>query len=194
MVPMLRVMLVDDTQKDVSLLKETLVAAGYEVVAEEKSPAALLERVGEVQPDVIIIDTNSPSRDVLEQVVIVSRDDPRPIVMFTDDAGSDTIQSAIRAGVTAYIVAGMQPERLKPILEVAQARFDADRALRDELKNAQGKLAERKIIEKAKGILMQQKQINEEEAYRLLRREAMNRNLKLLEIAQQVLDVARLLS
>jgi len=191
---MLRVMLVDDTQKDVSLLKEALDVAGYEVVAEERSPATLLERVGAVRPDVIIIDTDSPSRDVLEQVVIVSRDDPRPIVMFTDDGNSDTIQAAIKAGVTAYIVAGMQPERLKPILEVAQARFEADRALRDELKNAQGRLAERKIIEKAKGVVMQQKQISEDDAYRLMRKLAMDRNVTLLELAQQLLNVTQLLS
>jgi two-component system, response regulator / RNA-binding antiterminator len=191
---MLRVMLVDDTQKDVSLLKEALDAAGYEVVAEERSPATLLERVGAVRPDVIIIDTDSPSRDVLEQVVIVSRDDPRPIVMFTDDGNSDTIQAAIKAGVTAYIVAGMQPERLKPILEVAQARFEADRALRDELKTAQGRLAERKIIEKAKGVVMQQKQISEDDAYRLMRKLAMDRNVTLLELAQQLLHVTQLLS
>ena len=191
---MLRVMLVDDTQKDVSLLKEALDAAGYEVVAEERSPATLLERVGAVRPDVIIIDTDSPSRDVLEQVVIVSRDDPRPIVMFTDDGNSDTIQAAIKAGVTAYIVAGMQPERLKPILEVAQARFEADRALRDELKTAQGRLAERKIIEKAKGVVMQRKQISEDDAYRLMRKLAMDRNVTLLELAQQLLHVTQLLS
>ena len=191
---MLRVMLVDDTQKDVSLLKEALGAAGYEVVAEEWSPATLLERVGAVRPDVIIIDTDSPSRDVLEQVVMVSRDDPRPIVMFTDDANSETIQAAIKAGVTAYIVAGMQPERLKPILEVARARFEADRALREELKTARGRLAERKIIERAKGIVMQQKQISEEDAYRLMRRLAMDRNLKLLEVAQQLINVTQLLS
>ena len=191
---MLRVMLVDDTQKDVSLLKEALDAAGYEVVAEEWSPATLLERVGAVRPDVIIIDTDSPSRDVLEQVVIVSRDDPRPIVMFTDDGDSGTIQAAIKAGVTAYIVAGMQQERLRPILEVAQARFDADRALREELRIAQGRLAERKIIEKAKGLLMEQKQISEEAAYRLMRKLAMDRNLTLLEVAQQLLNVTQLLA
>ena len=127
-------------------------------------------------------------------VVIVSRDDPRPIVMFTDDANSDTIQAAIKAGVTAYIVAGMQPERLKPILEVAQARFEADRALREELKTAQGRLAERKIIERAKGIVMQQKQISEDDAFRLMRKLAMDRNLTLLEVAQQLLNVTQLLS
>jgi len=190
---MLRVMLVDDTQKDVSLLKEALNAAGYQVVAEESSPARLPQRVAELRPDVIIIDTDSPSRDVLEQVVIVSRDDPRPIVMFTDDGDSATIQAAIKAGVTAYIVAGMQPERLKPILEVAQARFDADRALREELRTAHERLADRKIIEKAKGVVMQQKQISEDEAFRLMRKLAMDRNVTLLQVAQQLLGVAQLL-
>src|SRR2546421_9686654 len=191
---MLRVMLVDDTQKDVSLLKEALDVAGYEVVAEERSPATLLERVGAVRPDVIIIDTDSPSRDVLEQVVIVSRDDPRPIVMFTDDGNSDTIQAAIKAGVTAYIVAGMQPERLKPILEVAQARFEADRALREELREAQTRLADRKIIERAKGVLMKQKQVSEDEAYRMLRKLAMDRGTRLLDVAQQLVNISELLA
>lgn len=193
-VSMLRVMLVDDTQKDVSLLKEALVAAGYDVIAEERSAAKLNERVAELQPDVIIIDTDSPSRDVLEQVVVVSQGDPRPIVMFTDDGASDTIQAAIKAGVTAYIVAGMQPERLKPILEVAQARFETDRALREELKNAQTKLADRKIIERAKGLLMKQKQVSEDEAYRMLRKLAMDRGTRLLDVAQQLINVSDLLA
>jgi two-component system, response regulator / RNA-binding antiterminator len=191
---MLRVMLIDDTQKDVSLLKEALLAAGYEVVAEERSSAKLNERVTEIQPDVIIIDTDSPSRDVLEQVVVVSQDAPRPIVMFTDDASSGAIQASIRAGVTAYIVAGMQAERLKPILEVAQARFQADRELRDELKAMHGRLADRKVIERAKGILMQQKQVNEDEAYRLMRKLAMDRSLKLLDVAQKIIEAAQFLS
>ena len=191
---MLRVMLVDDTQKDVSLLKEALLAAGYEVVAEERSSVKLNERVAEVQPDVIIIDTESPSRDVLEQVVVVSQGAPRPIVMFTDDASSDAIQASIRAGVTAYIVAGIQAERLKPILEVAQARFQADRELRDELKLMQSRLADRKTIERAKGILMQQKQVSEDEAYRLMRKLAMDRSLKLFEVAQKIIEASQLLS
>jgi len=193
-IEMLRVMLVDDTPKDVSLLKEALVAAGYEVVAEEPSAANLNERVAAVQPDVIIIDTESPSRDVLEQVVVVSRGHPRPIVMFTDDAASDTIQAAIKAGVTAYIVAGMQPGRLKPILEVAQARFEADRALREELKDAQTRLADRKIIERAKGVLMKQKQVSEDEAFRMLRKLAMDRGTRLLDVAQQLINISDLLA
>jgi len=125
---------------------------------------------------------------------VVSQGDPRPIVMFTDDGASDTIQAAIKAGVTAYIVAGMRPERLKPILEVAQARFETDRALREELKNAQTKLADRKIIERAKGLLMKQKQVSEDEAYRMLRKLAMDRGTRLLDVAQQLINVSDLLA
>ena len=112
---MIRVMLVDDSQKDVSPLKETLLAAGYDVIEESTSAAELLARVAAVQPDVIIIDSNSPTRDTLEQLSFVSAHQPRPIVLFTEDRANATIQAALKAGVSAYIVAGMQPERLQPI-------------------------------------------------------------------------------
>jgi response regulator NasT len=191
---MLRVMLVDDTHKDVSLLKEGLLAAGYDVVQVSMSAAALLDRVAAMQPDVIIIDTASPTRDTLEQLSFVSAQQPRPIVLFTEDRANATIQAAIKAGVSAYIVAGMQPERLRPILDVAVARFEQDQALRDELKSTQERLAERKVIERAKGILMKQKGIGEEDAFRLLRKLAMDRNRKLLDVAQQVIDITDLLA
>ena len=191
---MLRVMLVDDSQKDVSLLKEGLQVAGYDVVCVALSAAALLEHVGEVEPDVIIIDAESPTRDTLEQLSIVSARQPRPIVLFTEDRASATIQAAVKAGVSAYIVAGMQPERLQPILEVAVARFEQERALRDELRDAQQRLEDRKIVERAKGILMKQKNLDEEEAYKLLRKLAMDRNRKLLDIARQLIDVTDLLA
>lgn len=187
-------MLVDDAHKDVSLLKEGLLAAGYDVVQVSMSAAALLDRVAAMQPDVIIIDTESPTRDTLEQLSFVSAQQPRPIVLFTEDRANATIQAAIKAGVSAYIVAGMQPERLQPILDVAVARFAQDRALRDELKSTQERLAERKVIERAKGILMKQKGIGEEDAFRLLRKLAMDRNRKLLDVAQQVIDVTDLLA
>jgi response regulator NasT len=190
---MLRVMLVDDSQEDVSLLKEGLINAGYDVVAVAAAALALADRVTELQPDVIIIDTESPTRDVLEHLSVVSARDPRPIVLFTEDRENATIQAALGAGVSAYVVAGMQPERLRPILEVAVARFEREQALREELRDAQTKLAERKVIERAKGFLMQQKGVSEDEAYRLLRKLAMDRNAKLLEVAQQVVDVAKLL-
>jgi two-component system, response regulator / RNA-binding antiterminator len=190
---MLRVMLVDDAQKDVSLLKEGLKAAGYDVIEVAMSAAALLDRVAIEQPDVIIIDSDSPTRDTLEQLSFVSARQPRPIVLFTEDRANATIQAALKAGVSAYIVAGMQPDRLQPILDVAVARFEQDRALRDELQSVNERLAERKVVERAKGILMKQKGIAEEEAFQLMRKLAMDRNRKLLDVAQQIIDVTDML-
>ena len=190
---MLRVMLVDDSLGEDSPLNEGLVGAGYDVVVVSAMGLALAERVKEFEPDVIIIDTESPTRDVLEHVSVVSAHDPRPIVLFTEDRENATILAALRAGVSAYVVAGMQADRLQPILDVAVARFEQDQALRGELREAQTKLVERKVIERAKGFLMQQKQVSEDEAYRLLRKLAMDRNAKLLDVAQQVIDVAKLL-
>ena len=192
---MLRVMLVvDDSQKDVSLLNEGLAAAGYDVVEVAMSASALLDRVATMEPDVIIIDSDSPTRDTLEQLSFVNARQPRPIVLFTEDRGNATIQAALKAGVSAYIVAGMQPDRLQPILDVAVARFEQDRALRAELRDTQEKLAERKLIERAKGLVMKQKNVGEEEAYRVMRKLAMDRSRKLLEIAQQIIDVSELMS
>jgi response regulator NasT len=187
-------MLVDDSPGDVSPLKDSLIESGYDVIEVTSSAAVLLDRVAAMQPDVIIIDTESPTRDTLEQLSFVSARQPRPIVLFTEDRENATIQAAIKAGVSAYIVAGMQPERLRPILDVAVARFEQDRALRDELKVAQGRLVERKVVERAKGILMQQKGVSEDEAFRLMRKLAMDRNRKLLDVAQQIIDVSDLLA
>ena len=192
---MLRVMLIaDDSQKDVSLLNDGLKAAGYDVVEVSMSASALLDRVATLQPDVIIIDSDSPTRDTLEQLSFVNARQPRPIVLFTEDRDNVTIQAALKAGVSAYIVAGMQPDRLQPILDVAVARFEQDRALRAELRDTQDKLAERKLIERAKGLVMKQKNVDEDEAYRVMRKLAMDRNRKLLEIAQQIIDVSELMS
>jgi response regulator NasT len=189
---MLRVMLVDDSHEEKSPLKESLLDAGYDVVETANTAAALLERVAALQPDVIIIDTDSPTRDTLEQLSFVTREQPRPIVLFTDDRQSATIQAALRAGVSAYVVAGMQPERLRPILDVALARFEQERALRDELKDAKDRLAERKLIERAKGLLMEQKRVSESDAFQMMRKLAMDRNRRLVEIAQQIIDIAEL--
>lgn len=186
---MLRILLVDDSQKEVSLLKDGLVGAGYEVIDTTSTAAALLDRVADLKPDVIIIDTDSPTRDTLEQLSFVSREQPRPIVLFTEDRENASIQAALKAGVSAYIVDGIHAERLQPILDVAVARFEQDRALREELRTAQERLAERKLIERAKGVLMRQKGASEEEAYRMMRKLAMDRNRRIVDVAQQIIDI-----
>ena len=186
-------MLVDDSQEEVGPLEEGLRAAGYDVVTAPAAALGLPDSVAALEPDVIIIGTESPTRDVLEHISVMSARDPRPIVLFTEDRAQPTIQAALRAGVSAYVVAGIDPDRLQPILEVAVARFAREQALREELAQAQTRLAERKVIERAKGILMEQKHVSEEEAYRLLRKLAMDRNAKLLDVAQQVIDVVKLL-
>src|SRR5712692_2203874 len=189
----MRVLIVDESPERTAVLREGLERAGYEVAAALAAPIELLRAVEEVQPEVIIIDTDSPSRDVLEHVVMISRDEPRPIVMFSSDDAPGTIRDAVRAGVSAYIVDGLDAARIKSIVEVAVARFDEYQRLRAELADANLKLSERKQVERAKGILMKTRGVGEDEAYQMLRRMAMDRGKRLGEIAQQLIDMADLL-
>lgn len=184
---MLRILLIDDTAKKVGRLRAALSQAGFEVVDESGLTIDLPARIEAVRPDVVLIDTDSPGRDVMEQVVLVSRDRPRPIVMFTDEHDPAAMRQAIKAGVSAYIVEGIQASRLQPILDVAMARFESDQALRAELQAREAQLAERKRIELAKGLLMKMKGCNEEEAYTLMRRQAMSRQQKLIQVAEQII-------
>src|SRR6266496_3803352 len=189
----MRVLIVDESPERTAVLREGLERAGHEVAAALAAPIELLRAVEEVQPEVIIIDTDSPSRDVLEHVVMISRDEPRPIVMFSSDDAPDTIRDAVRAGVSAYVVDGLDAARIKSIVEVAVARFDEHQRLRAELVEANLKLSERKLVERAKGILVKSRGMGEDEAYRMLRRMAMDRGKRLGEIAQQVIDVTEFL-
>ncbi|MDH4559846.1 MULTISPECIES: ANTAR domain-containing response regulator [unclassified Pseudomonas] len=184
---MLRILLINDTAKKVGRLKTALVEAGFEVIDESGLTIDLPARVEAVRPDVVLIDTESPGRDVMEQVVLVSRDQPRPIVMFTDEHDPKVMRQAIQAGVSAYIVEGIQTDRLQPILDVAMARFEADQALRAQLNARDQQLAERKRVELAKGLLMKMKHCGEEEAYTLMRRQAMSRQQKLIQVAEQII-------
>ncbi|HET9653120.1 MAG TPA: ANTAR domain-containing protein, partial [Usitatibacter sp.] len=166
---------------------------GVEVACTLESPLELLARIAEHRPDIVLIDTESPSRDVLEQLAAVSSTAPLPVVMFTDDAQHDAIRSALRAGVSAYVVDGLAPGRLDPIMRVAMERFETEQQLRAELEDTKARLAERKLIERAKGILMKQRRCTEEEAFVALRSLAMQRGIRLGEAAQQVIDVSSLL-
>ncbi len=187
---MLRVLLIDDSPERTTILRTALERAGYSVAAVVESPLALLQAVEDVKPDIIIIDTESPSRDVLEHVVMVSRDQPRPIVMFSVDDGAEAIRDAVRAGVSAYIVDGLEGSRVKSIVDVAVARFEEYQKLVAELAEANLKLSERKLVDRAKGILMKGRGMTEDEAYHALRRMAMSKKKRLGAVAKNVIDMA----
>jgi response regulator NasT len=174
-------------------LRTGLMDAGYNIVAALPADLLLPDRIASLQPDMIIIEAESDARDVLEHIVIATRDERRPIVMFTEDDDTGSMDAAMAAGVTAYIVAGLHSERIKPVLDVALARFRQEQKLLAELSDTRNKLAERKLVERAKGVLMARKGLSEEQAYQKLRSMAMNRNLKLSEVAQRLLDAEDLL-
>ena len=148
-----------------ALLEQALPDAGYAVAAVLPATPTLDERIAALKPDLVIVDAESGARDLLEHVVLASRDTPRPIVLFTDDDDTETAQLAITAGVTAYIVDGLKPSRVKPVIEVALARFEREQGLRAELDAARTQLTERKLVERAKAIVMQRQNCTEEEAF-----------------------------
>jgi response regulator NasT len=190
----LRVLLVDEDPERAATLRAALQAAGYEVVAEVSTAVELIGKVRAVKPDVIIIDRDSPDRDTLEHISMMTRDDPRAIVMFTQDKDQARMREALKAGVSAYVVDGLSADRVRPIVDMALARFEQWQAMRQELDQAQASLAERKIVERAKGIIMKQRKCSEEEAYRLLRKTAMDRNMRLPLVAESVIAMADLLT
>lgn len=175
------------------LLRIGLLEAGYNLVATLPADPFLTERLAQLQADLVIVDAESDARDALEHVVMATRDERRPIVMFTSDEDTSHVHEAVAAGVTAYIVDGLAPERIRPILTVAIARFHHQEALLAELDSARGELQERKLIDRAKGLLMQRQGLSEPEAYAKLRKAAMNKGVKLVDIARQMIDMAELL-
>ena len=174
-------------------LRIGLLQAGYNIVAVLPIDTFLPERLAQLQPDMIIVDAESQARDTLEHVVMATRDARRPIVMFTEDSDTTHVRAAIAAGVTAYVVAGLAPERVKPVLEVALARFEHEEFMRRELAEARTQLSERKVVDRAKGLLMQRHQIGEPAAYARIRKAAMDKGLKMADIAQRIVDAADLL-
>jgi response regulator NasT len=188
----MRVLVVDESAERAEMLRAALLPAGYQVTA-LSSPLTLLKTIEKLEPDVIIIDTASPSRDVLEHLVMMSRHTPRPVVMFAADGTPETIRAATRAGVSAYVVDSLDKNRIKTIIDAAIARFEEMQSLRAQLAEANQKLAERKLVERAKGLLMKSRGLDEETAYALLRKMAMDRSLKLSELAQRLVDAADLL-
>ncbi|QKV52820.1 ANTAR domain-containing response regulator [Comamonas antarctica] len=174
-------------------LRMGLLEAQYDVVATLPADVFLHERIAQLRPDLIIVDAESEARDALEHVVLATRDERRPIVLFTNDPDTTHVPDAVAAGVCAYIVEGLAPPRIRPILQVAMARFQHEQALRAELKDARDELKDRKTIDRAKGILMQRQALSEKQAYDRLRKLAMDKGVKMVQIAQRMIDAAELL-
>jgi response regulator NasT len=175
-------------------LRIGLLQSGFNIVAVLPADVFLPDRLAQIGPDMIIVDAESQARDTLEHVVVATRDERRPIVLFTNDDDTSHVRDAIAAGVTAYVVAGLASDRVKPVLEIAMARFQHEEAMRRELADARTQLSERKVIDRAKGILMARQGLSEVEAYAKLRKTAMDKGMKLADVAQRMVDVADLLS
>ncbi|CAN5260447.1 ANTAR domain-containing response regulator [soil metagenome] len=188
-----RVVIVDDNAVRAAILVDGLREAGIADVLLLETTTHLVRRLATVNLDIIIIGLGNPSRDVLEQMFQVSRVVSRPVAMFIDRSDEATTRAAVEAGVSAYIVDGLKKERVKPIVDMAISRFAAFDRLQRELAEAKNELAGRKVIDRAKGILMRSRQISEEEAYVLLRQAAMNEKRKIADIAQSVVTAVSLL-
>ncbi|HUI94133.1 MAG TPA: ANTAR domain-containing protein [Xanthobacteraceae bacterium] len=188
----LKIVIVDKNPVRAAILEEGLREAGHVQVVRIEDTGHLLARVYAVDPDVILIDLENPSRDVLEQMFQVSRAVRRPVAMFVDQSDKASIEAAVDAGVSAYIVGGLRKDRVQNILDLCVSRFNAFARLQDELDRTKSALEERKAIDRAKGILMAAKKLSEDAAYALLRKTAMNENKKIAEVAQSVITAAEL--
>lgn len=190
---MYKLMLVDSDAERATSLEQALQAAGYQHIIRLQTSQQLLAAVRQHQPDIILIDMQSPDRDTLESLNSVTRETPKPIVFFAKQSDLATTRAAISAGVSAYIVDDLPSKRLQSVLEVAIARFQEHQKLKEELEDYKTRLSDRKDVDKAKGILMQHRQLSEEEAYQLLRKMAMDRNMKIGEAARNFIAAMALL-
>src|SRR5438552_950073 len=185
--PQLKIVIVDENPIRAAILEDGLREAGTVNVARIENRTGLLARIYAIDPDVILIDLENPSRDELEQMFQMSRAVKRPVAMFVDQSDTASIQASVDAGVSAYIVGNLQKDRIKTILDLCISRFNAFSRLQDELDRTKSALEERKVIDRAKGILMKAKNMSEEDAYALLRKTAMNEKKKIAEVAQSVI-------
>ena len=190
---MLRILIIDESRARAGELCAGLAMAGHQVAAVLPSALDLTAQIESIKPDVILIETESPSRDTLENLAVMNRDMPRPVILLTQESDAAVMRAAFRAGVSAYVVDNLDLARLKPIVDVAIARFEEHQNLKQELALATRKLSERKIVEKAKGILMKTRGLDEDQAYTALRKLAMERAQPLGKVADDLVAMARLL-
>jgi response regulator NasT len=189
----LAVLVIDENRIRASIIEAGLREAGHEAVTVVHDVTGIARKIADINPDVIVIDLENPNRDMLENMFQLSRAVKRPIAMFVDRSDRASIEAAVEAGVSAYVVDGLKQERVKPILDMAVSRFNAFSRMSRELEEARSELENRKVIDRAKGILMKSRGLSEEAAYALLRKTAMNQNRKIAEIAQSLVTAAGLL-
>jgi response regulator NasT len=189
----LNILVIDENRIRAAIIESGLREAGHGRVTLVHDVTGIARRIAEIEPDVIVIDLENPNRDMLESMFQLSRAVKRPIAMFVDRSDSASIEAAVEAGVSAYVIDGLRKERVKPIMEMAISRFNAFSRMARELEEARGELESRKLVEKAKGILMKSRGLSEEQAYALLRKTAMNQNRKLADVAQSLVTAADLL-
>lgn len=191
--PALHILVIDADRLRASIIQEGLREAGHTRVTVLEDTRAIMRSIVEIDPDVIVIDLENPNRDVLEHMFQVSRAAARPVAMFVDRTDQASIEAAVDAGVSAYIVDGLKKERVKTILDTAIIRFRAAERLRRELDEAKSELAGRKVIDRAKGILMRSRGLSEADAYALLRTTAMRQSRRISEVAESLITAANLL-
>lgn len=190
----LSILVIDENRLRAAVIEDGLRDAGYSNLMIVHDVAGIARRIADISPDVIVIDLENPNRDVLESMFQLSRAVKRPIAMFVDRSDQAAIEAAVEAGVSAYVVDGLKRERVKPILDMAISRFNAFARMARELEEARSQLESRKMIDRAKGILMKSRGLSEADAYALLRKTAMNKNRKISEIAESLITAAGLLA
>jgi response regulator NasT len=190
---MLRILIIDESRARAGELCAGLAMAGHQVAAVLPSALDLTAQIEAIGPDVILIETESPSRDTLENLAVMNRAMPRPVILLTQESDAAVMRAAFKAGVSAYIVDNLDLARLKPIVDVAIARFEEHQNLKQELATATKKLSERKLVEKAKGILMKTRGLDEDQAYAALRKLAMERAQPIGKVAGDLIEMAKLL-
>ena len=189
----LTVLLVDDSPERRDAVETELTGVACEVIGFASSSENLLARIQGLDPDVLVIDLESPDRDVLDSLESIQSLAPRPIVMFTQDDDGQTITRATRAGVSAYVVDGISQKRVRPILDAAIERFQQFRRLAKELEKTRTELEQRKTLDKAKGILIRRRGMTEDEAYKAMRKLAMSSNKRVIDVAESIVSAANLL-
>ena len=189
----LKILAADDNAERRGMFEAMLTENGYGIAGSLPFGALTPDRIEVDRPDVVLINVPDPDAEALERIRAIQESTPRPIALFTEEGSQDQIRAAVAAGVSAYIVVGLSRNRVRAAIDLARAQFEEAQHVRSELDKAQAALAERKLVERAKGVLMKQRGLNEEDAYQVMRKTAMDRNIRMADLAQTLIDATEIL-